>query len=121
MAILTARPVKKAVGSVTGTTVAPGVIAVIGALVAGAATVETAVAEVLGTETVGPEMTAVTGEILATNVAAHAPTGMETAPGMIAANSGLGDLPVAMMEADDDQARRVDASDAILDPLDNAE
>lgn len=117
VAILTARPGKKAASPVTGTTVAPGVpvvtgataaTAVIGALEAGAAIVEIAAAEVRGNETVGPDTTAETVQISATNVAVHAPTGT-TVPGTNAANVVHGDLPVAMMGAGDGRARRVDA------------
>ena len=115
MAIPTARPGKKAKSPVTGTTVAPGVpvvtgaIAVIGAPEAGAAIVEIAAAEVRGSETVGPGPTAETDQMSATNVAVHAPTGTTTVPGTNAANVVHGDLPVAMMGADDGRARRVDA------------
>ena len=123
-----ARPVKIVAGHATGMAVAHGVIVatgVIGALEAGVATAEpavvaTAVAEVLGTETADPETIAESGEIPATKVAASDLTGMATVRGTIAANSAQGDLPVATMGADDGQARRVDASDAFLGPLDNA-
>lgn len=114
MAILTTSPGKKAASPVTGTTVAPGVpvvtgaTAVIGALEAGAAIVEIAAAEVRGNETVSPDPTAEIDQISATNVAVHAPTGT-TVPGTNAANVVHGDLPVAMMGADDGRARRVDA------------
>lgn len=120
MAILTARPGKKAASPVTGTTVAPvapvvpvvtgatAATAVIGALEAGAAIVEIAAAEVRGNETVSPDTTAEIDPIPATNVAVHAPTGT-TVPGTNAANAVHGDLPVAMMGADDGRARRVDA------------
>ncbi len=79
----------------------------------GAVAVIEEIAATVGTgvrATVDPGTTSESEEIPTTNVAVRAPTGMTTVPGKIAANVLHGDLPVAMMGADDGRVRRVDAS-----------
>jgi hypothetical protein len=102
-AILTAHHARNAADLATG-------VAVMTEVATAVAEAETVGTEARVTATADREMVGANDATLTATVAVHAPIATTMSPAMIEASAVHGDPPVAMMEAEDAQARRADVS-----------